>query len=164
MLEGVFKPLDVPLLHKYALTPVIHNAAQVEMLRAGDLPGAIDVYVKVNSGMNRLGCTPENFGANYQALRGHPRVKTLTLMTHFADADGATGVKAQLEWFLEMTKSFAGPRSAANSAALLRFPETHADWVRPGIMLYGRSPFPDRPAAAPGLAQALTLTSEALAL
>ena len=58
MLEGVFKPLDVPLLHKYALTPVIHNAAQVEMLRAGDLPGAIDVYVKVNSGMNRLGFTP----------------------------------------------------------------------------------------------------------
>src|SRR2546430_10387953 len=77
MLEGVFKPADVPLLHKYALTPVIHNAAQVGMLRAGELPGAVDVYVKLNSGMNRLGFTPENFGANSQALREHPRVKTV---------------------------------------------------------------------------------------
>ena len=163
MLEGVFKPADVPLLHKYALTPVIHNAAQVGMLRAGELPGAVDVYVKLNSGMNRLGFTPENFGANYQALREHPRVKTVTLMTHFADADGATGVKAQLEWFSEMTKSFAGPRSLANSAALLRFPETHADWVRPGIMLYGCSPFADRPADAFGLKPAMTLNSELIA-
>jgi alanine racemase len=163
MLEGVFQSADVPLLHKHALTPVIHNAVQVEMLRAGDLPGAIDVYIKVNSGMNRLGFTPESFGGNYQALRAHPRVKTLTVMTHFADADGATGVKAQLAWFSEMTKSFAGPRSLANSAALLRFPETVADWVRPGIMLYGCSPFADRPAEALGLKPAMTLSSELIA-
>jgi len=167
MLEGVFQPGDVPLLHKYALTPVIHNAAQVQMLRVGDLPGAIDVYFKVNSGMNRLGFTAETLGANYSALREHPRVKTLTLMTHFADADGATGVKAQLEWFGEMTKSFAGPRSLANSAALLRFPETQADWVRPGIMLYGCSPFgymsANLRADALGLKPAMTLTSELIA-
>jgi alanine racemase len=163
MLEGVFKPPDVALLHKYALTPVIHNTAQVEMLRAGDLAGAIDVYLKVNSGMNRLGFTAETLGASYKALREHPRVKTLTLMTHFADADGATGVQAQLEWFGEMTKSFAGPRSFANSAALLRFPETRADWVRPGIMLYGCSPFGDRSAEALGLKPAMTLGSELIA-
>jgi len=163
MLEGVFQPNDVPLLHQYTLTPVIHNAAQVEMLRAADLPGAIDVYLKVNSGMNRLGFTAETLGAGYKALREHPRVKTLTLMTHFADADGATGVGSQLEWFGEMTKSFAGPRSLANSAALLRFPETHADWVRPGIMLYGCSPFADRPAETLGLKPAMTLTSELIA-
>ena len=164
MLEGVFEPTDVALLHKYSLTPVIHNAAQVEMLRTGDLPGAIDVYLKVNSGMNRLGFTADTLGAHYRALREHPRVKTLTLMTHFADADGATGVKAQLEWFGEMTKSFPGPRSLANSAALLRFPEAHADWVRPGIMLYGCSPFADRPAQALDLKPAMTLTSELIAM
>jgi alanine racemase len=167
MLEGVFKAIDLPLLHKYALTPVIHNQLQLELLRTAALPGAIDVYLKVNSGMNRLGFTAETVGAAYNALREHPRVKTLTLMTHFADADGATGVKAQLEWFGEMTKSFAGPRSLANSAALLRFPETQADWVRPGIMLYGCSPFghlsADRPAAALGLKPAMTLTSELIA-
>jgi alanine racemase len=161
MLEGVFNSADVPLLHKYALTPVIHNAAQLEMLRA--LAGKIDVYLKANSGMNRLGFTAETLGASYRALREHPRIGTITLMTHFADADGATGVKAQLEWFGEMTKSFAGPRSLANSAALISFPETHADWVRPGIMLYGCSPFADRPADALGLKPAMTLTSEIIA-
>ncbi|HKU45322.1 MAG TPA: alanine racemase, partial [Burkholderiales bacterium] len=132
MLEGIFKPSDVALLDKYALTPVFHNAAQVEMLRSGTLSSAIDVYVKVNSGMNRLGFTAETLGASYSALREHPRVRQLTLMTHFADADGASGVKAQLDWFQEMTKSFSAPRSLANSAALLRFPEAHGDWVRPG--------------------------------
>jgi len=163
MLEGVFKPIDVPLLHKYALTPVIHNAAQVDMLRTAELEGEIDIYVKINSGMNRLGFTPESLGASYQALRENPRVKSITLMTHFADADGATGVKAQLEWFGEMTKSFPHKRSLANSAALLRFPEAHGEWVRPGIMLYGCSPFADRPAGTFDLKPAMTLTSELIA-
>jgi len=163
MLEGVFKPIDVPLLHKYALTPVIHNAAQVDMLRTAELEGKIDIYVKINSGMNRLGFTSESLGASYQALRENPRVKSITLMTHFADADGATGVKAQLEWFGEMTKSFPHKRSLANSAALLKFPEALGEWVRPGIMLYGCSPFADRPAGTFDLKPAMTLTSELIA-
>ena len=163
MLEGIFKSSDVALLDKYALTPVIHSAAQVEMLRSGTLASAIDVYVKVNSGMNRLGFSAETLGASYQALGEHPRVRQLTLMTHFADADGASGVKAQLDWFREMTKSFSGPRSLANSAALLRFPEARGDWVRPGIMLYGCSPFADRTAESLGLKPAMTLTTEIIA-
>ena len=85
-------------------------------------------------------------------------------MTHFADADGASGVKAQLEWFGEMTKSFPHKRSLANSAALLKFPEAHGEWVRPGIMLYGCSPFADRPAETFGLKPAMTLTSELIAI
>jgi alanine racemase len=163
MLEGIFKPADVPLLHEYSLTPVVHSAAQVELLRAAQLPGPIDVYVKVNSGMNRLGFTAETLGANYEALRQHPGVRTLTLMTHFADADGPSGVTAQLGWFGEMTKSFSGPRSMANSAALLRFPQARGDWVRPGIILYGCSPFADRSAEALGLKPAMTVTSEIIA-
>ena len=163
MLEGIFKPSDVALLDKYALTPVFHTPAQVEMLRAATLPSAIDVYVKVNSGMNRLGFTAETLGASFNALREHPRVRQLTLMTHFADADGASGVKAQLDWFQEMTKSFSAPRSLANSASLLRFPQAHGDWVRPGIMLYGCSPFADRTAESRGLKPAMTLTTEIIA-
>lgn len=163
MLEGVFKPVDVPLLHKYALTPVIHSPAQVDMLRTVEPGGPIDLYLKLNSGMNRLGFTPENLGGSYQALRENPHVKSITLMTHFADADGATGVKAQLEWFGEMTKSFPHKRSLANSAALLRYPEAHGEWVRPGIMLYGCSPFADRPAETFDLKPAMTLTSEIIA-
>ena len=162
MLEGPFASEDVRLLAEFALTPVIHHPRQLELL--GALARPIDVYFKLNTGMNRLGFTAANVQAGYQALRAHPRVSTITLMTHFADADGATGVSAQLERFGALTKSFAGPRSLANSAALLRFPETQADWVRPGIMLYGCSPFADQSAEALGLKPAMTLSSELIAI
>ena len=161
MLEGLFKPQDAELLAKYSLTPVIHRADQLEMLRAAAAP--LDVYLKVNSGMNRLGFGVEGLGAAVSALRALPQVRSVTMMTHFADADGASGVRAQLEWFRDLTKDFPGPRSLANSAALVRFPEARGDWVRPGIMLYGCSPFADRDAASLGLKPAMTLGSEIIA-
>jgi alanine racemase len=160
MLEGFFKAADIPLLHKYGLTPVIHNTEQVELFKAAQHPGELEVYLKVNSGMNRLGFATDGVRPAYNAVRMHPHVKNVTLMTHFADADGAGGVKDQLAWFRELTKDYAVPRSLANSAALIRFPETHADWVRPGIMLYGCSPFADRSAESLDLRPAMTLTSE----
>jgi alanine racemase len=160
MLEGFFKAADIPLLHKYGLTPVIHNPEQVELFKAAPHPGELEVYLKVNSGMNRLGFASDGVRPAYNAIRMHPHVKSVTLMTHFADADGAGGVKDQLAWFRELTKDYAVPRSLANSAALIRFPETHADWVRPGIMLYGCSPFADRSAEELDLKPAMTLTSE----
>ncbi len=164
MLEGFFKPADLPLAHKYGLTPVIHNPEQVEMLKRTALAGEIDLYVKVNSGMNRLGFGVESLRPAYNALRMHRQVRNLTLMTHFADADGAAGIKAQLDWFNELTRPFEEQqRSLANSAALLRFPEARGDWVRPGIMLYGGSPFADRSAEQLGLKPAMTLTSEIVA-
>jgi len=163
MLEGFFKPLDVPLLDKYSLTPVIHNPEQVEVLRRASLAGEIDVYVKVNSGMNRLGFTLDSLRPAYNAIRMHRQVRGVTLMTHFADADGPAGIKAQLDWFNEMTGEFGAPRSLANSAALIRYPETRAGWVRPGIMLYGCSPFAERSAQSLGLKPAMTLTTEIIA-
>jgi alanine racemase len=168
MLEGFFKPGDLPLLRKYALVPVIHNAEQAKMLAAATLEGEIDVYLKVNSGMNRLGFGAENLRPAYNAVRMHRQVRDVTLMTHFADADGPGGVKAQLAWFDEITQPFESQgRSLANSAALLRFPEARGDWVRPGIMLYGCSPFAgtsaSQSAAQLGLKPAMTLTSEIIA-
>lgn len=164
MLEGFFNAADLELLAKHQLTPVVHNPEQVEMLRRAALAGEIDIYLKVNSGMNRLGFGVESLRPAYNAVRMHPLVRSVTLMTHFADADGASGVKSQLEWFDELTRPFgAQGRSLANSAALLRFPEAHGDWVRPGIMLYGCSPFGDRSAEQLGLRPAMTLTSEIIA-
>src|SRR5687767_8997124 len=161
MLEGFFKPIDLALLPRYALTPVIHNAEQVEMLRHSALEREIDCYLKVNSGMNRLGFGVEGLRPAYNALRMHPQVRSVVLMTHFADADGASGVRAQLDWFNDLTKAFEpGGRCLANSAALLRFPEARGDWVRPGIMLYGCSPFADQTAGELGLKPAMTLASE----
>ena len=167
MLEGVFAAADVALLSQYALTAVIHHPGQVEMLRRAPPVAPLDVYVKVNSGMNRLGFGLDSLRANVDALRAIPGIRSLTWMTHFADADGASGVRGQLAWFQELTKDFnAGaplPRSLANSAALLRFPEARGDWVRPGIMLYGGSPFADATAQALGLRPAMTLSSEIIA-
>ena len=161
MLEGFFKPEDIELLARHQLTPVIHNIEQIEMLEKTRFQGALPVYLKVNSGMNRLGFAVDNLRLAWNALAAHAGVDSVTLMTHFADADGDSGVAAQLQWFNELTQPFEAPRSLANSAALLRFPEqTRADWVRPGIMLYGCSPFSFKSAEEIGLRPAMTLSSE----
>jgi len=161
MLEGFFKPGDIALLGKHRLTPVIHNIEQIEMLEKAGVQGPLDVYLKVNSGMNRLGFAVDNVRLAWNALQGNSGVASVTLMTHFADADGESGVAAQLQWFNELTQPFEAPRSLANSAALLRFAEeTRADWVRPGIMLYGCSPFSFKSAEDIGLRPAMTLAAE----
>ncbi len=161
LLEGIFRPEDIPLLARHRLTPVFHNLEQIEMLKNATVDGRIDAYLKVNSGMNRLGFNVDNVRVAWNALAAHPGIGSVTLMTHFADADGETGIGQQLGWFDQLTKDFAAPRSLANSAALLRFPDqTRADWVRPGIMLYGCSPFSFKSAEELGLKPAMTLTSE----
>ena len=108
--------------------------------------------------MNRLGMGAVNLRRAREMLAGRPGV-ALTLMTHFADADGERGVAGQLARFRAMAGDWAGPVSLANSAAMLRHPQTHADWVRPGIMLYGSSPFADASAESLGLQPVMTLES-----
>jgi alanine racemase len=170
MLEGPFELADVGEAQRNALTLVIHSALQVEMLAAAAGGSKIDCYLKVNTGMNRLGFAADGLHAAYAALRASPHVGAVTLMTHFADADGAGGIGEQLKVFDERVKAL-GPlsRSLANSAALLRFPkEAAADWVRPGIMLYGGSPFghmsADSSAEALGLKPVMTLSSRIIAV
>ncbi|TAK48217.1 MAG: alanine racemase [Betaproteobacteria bacterium] len=160
LLEGFFDASDMPLVCRHGLTPVIHCMEQLAILEAAPPEGPIDVYLKVNSGMNRLGFTAASAPRAWQALHRHPRVRSITWMTHFADADGAEGVAGQLERFGAMTRALEAPHCLANSAALLRYPQTRGDWVRPGIMLYGCSPFPDQNAADLGLRPAMTLRSE----
>jgi len=166
MLEGTFEPADVPLAQHHTLTLVVHNAAQVEMLGGAAPAGELDVYLKANTGMNRLGFGADALHAAHAALRANRRVRDVTLMTHFADADGAAGIAGQLAVFDKMIKPLGpAPRSLANSAALLRFPkETAGDWVRPGIMLYGCSPFSERSAESLGLKPVMTLSSKIIAV
>jgi alanine racemase len=169
MLEGFFKEEDIAPLARHSLTPVIHSIDQLEKLERTRCDGKIGVYLKVNSGMNRLGFNVDNVRLAWNALEAHPAVDSITLMTHFADADGDGGVAAQLQWFNELTQPFmeGSPpaRSLANSAALLRFPkEAAADWVRPGIMLYGCSPFGFKSAQDIGLRPVMTLSSELIAV
>lgn len=142
LLEGFFSPKDLPEIAARRLTVVVHTAEQLDWLASVSLPAGtrVPLFLKINSGMNRLGIPPAQAVAALARLRAWPHAGTIGLMTHFADADGERGVDAQLARFRPLTEGFDGPLTMANSAALLRFPQTHADWVRPGILLYGASP------------------------
>jgi len=169
LLEGFFTPDDLPLVAEYDLACVIHSPHQIAMLDNFSRRGCLQVWLKVNSGMNRLGFAPQDISAVMEKLKAHPAVRDITLMTHFSHADEASGVTAQLEIFNTLAAPYRVARSLANSAALLRYPATHADWVRPGIMLYGASPFAQGSEEQPGVQQlglrpVMTLHSEIISV
>jgi len=164
LLEGVFEADDLQAVGEHGLSIVVHDPEQIALLEAVRLPTRVPVYLKLNSGMNRLGFAAGEYRKVFERLARSPVVSGITLMTHFADADGLSGVAEQLHRFEAATAQIEAPRSLANSAALLRFPETHFDWVRPGIMLYGCSPFADTTAATIGLKPVMTLTAELIAV
>ena len=164
LLEGFFASDELPLLAEYELTSVIHSTQQLAMLDAYPRRNALQVWLKINTGMNRLGFTPEQVPAAMEKLKSHPAVRDVTLMTHFSNADEAEGVAEQLERFKGLTAAYRLPCSLANSAALLRYPSTHSEWVRPGIMLYGASPFADTSAQQIGLRPVMTLSSEIISV
>ena len=164
LLQGFFSPEELEPIAEHGLTTVVHDTEQLAMLEKARLPKRIAVVAKLNTGMNRLGFPAENVRSVLDRLRNCPSAGAVALMTHFADADGKRGVRWQLERFEAATAGVDLPRSLANSAALLRYPEAHKDWVRPGIMLYGCSPFPDESAETLGLKPAMTLASELIAV
>ena len=165
MLEGPYQPEDLPLFAELELTPVLHTLWQVAALVDAGLPLRLPVYLKLNTGMNRLGFDQDEFTAAVARLAAADCAASVTLMTHFAEADEARGIDQQLERFRAMAGGRDLPVSLANSAALLRFPESVGDWVRPGIMLYGASPFPAMQSAAElDLRPVMTLESELIAV
>jgi alanine racemase len=137
--------------------------AQVRALVASKLSNPIDIAVKLNTGMNRLGFDVSELSSALRLLKRNASVAGITLMTHFADADGASGIADQLTVFRKAVQGLDLPLSMANSAAILRYPESHGDWVRPGIMLYGSSPFPGATAESFGLKPVMSLHSKLIA-
>ena len=162
LLEGFYTTDELPLLTRHRLIPVVHRLDQVQQLLAAGWPADLPVYLKINTGMNRLGFNTAGLAVARQALAG--KGVPVVLMTHFADADGTRGVDWQLQRFAAMTAGMGDARSLANSAALLRFTHAIGDWGRPGIMLYGGSPFADITADALGLEPVMTLQSEVIAV
>ncbi len=164
LLEGFFDAADIPVCAEYGLIPGVHRIEQLQMIRAAGRAQPLPIYLKLNTGMNRLGFTLPQLAAVQRELALSPAVGALTLMAHFAEADGGRGVAWQMETFNAMRALFpAGtPVSLANSAAVLRHPQTVHDWARPGIMIYGGSPFADESAASFDLKPAMTLTSKIL--
>ena len=164
LLEGFFDERELTVIAQYDLACVIHSAWQIAMLDAYPGRKKLDVWLKVNSGMNRLGFTPQQAVQALEQVRRHHAVRDITLMTHFANADEARGIAEPLALFNDFAAQHRKSRSLANSAALLRYPQTHGDWVRPGLMLYGASPFADVSAQQLGLQPAMTLRSRILAV
>ncbi len=165
LLEGVFEPDELPVcaLHDFHVT--VHGEQQLHWLESARLARPLHVCLKLNTGMSRLGFEAERAGEIAARLSRCPNVCSITLMMHFATADDpALGIEWQLERFRRATGGLNLPVSMANSAALLDYPRTHAQWVRPGITLYGSSPFATRPARELGLQPAMTLGSSIIAI
>ena len=165
MLEGPYQADELALYAEFELTPVLHTMWQVDALVEARLPVRLPVYIKLNTGMNRLGFNEDEFATALDRLVAADCVGQVTLMTHFAGADEPSGIEQQLQRFQDMAGDRRLPVSVANSATVLRFPEAVGDWVRPGIMLYGASPFPALKSAAElDLRPVMTLESELIAV
>lgn len=165
--EGCFKTDDLKLAAHHQLNLVVHQEDQVRMLEGCSLSSRLAIYLKMNSGMNRLGFASQNYRAAYARLHALAHVSNITHMTHFANADAkesvAVSVQQQMQLFETTLGKLPGERSVSNSAAMLSGIPLRSDWVRPGIMLYGSSPFAHRSARELGLKPAMTLRSEIIA-
>lgn len=165
LLEGVFSPDELVTASEQDVSLVVHGDKQIEMIENASPHTPVAVFLKMNTGMNRLGFKSKDYVAALNRLASCKNVKgEITLMTHFATADEDEGVAAALALFQKTTQGLSYPSSLANSAALLRYPETHTDWVRPGIMLYGATPVAGTAAASYGLKPAMSFTSEIIAV
>lgn len=148
LLEGIFEAADVALLGEHNFNSAVHCIEQVKMLEYTKLFNPIDVHLKMNTGMNRLGFRPDEYAAAYARLRAIPGIRNITLMTHFANADELEHprltVHEQVRRFQQGAQGLAGERSLSNSGGVLQqaalASELSNDWVRPGIMLYGGTP------------------------
>jgi alanine racemase len=172
LLEGCFEPRDLELCSRLDLWHTVHADVQIDWLAAHKTKAPHRVFLKMNSGMNRLGFRPEAYRSAWTRLNALPQVDEISLMTHFSDADGPRGVAHQLQAFAAATRDLPGERSLSNSAAVLRHTGpgstdglgVSSDWVRAGILCYGSAPdFPAGDIRHWGLWPAMTLRSRLIA-
>jgi len=166
LLEGCFEASEYAIAAQLGLDLVIQGAAQAEALLASDLVRPLNVWLKLDSGMHRLGFDAANLRHWYARLENAEQVNELNLLSHFACADerGHPLTEQQVERFLDLLDLDFSHRSLANSAAVLTIPAAHMDWLRPGIMLYGATPFAELSARELGLKPAMTLAARVIAV
>lgn len=170
LLEGAFEARDLEACSTSNLWHVLHRQEQVEWLSAHKTQQAHHVFLKVNTGMNRLGFSSEMARSVYARLSHMPQVQEVSWMTHFSDADAHNGIDQQMLVWHNTTTGLEGECSLANSAAILRYSQADqapvmADWVRAGIAMYGASPdYPQHSAQDWGLMPVMTLTSRLIAI
>jgi alanine racemase len=167
LLEGVFDAEQLSAAASAGFELVVHDRQQIELLRATPIKTRFKVWLKFDSGMNRLGFKGSEFPAAHAALRELACVEQpVNLFTHLASADSPDlpTTTEQLTKFAAITHGLPGERSMANSAGMVGFPEAQAEWVRPGLLLYGVSPFAGLIGADHGLRPVMTLHSHVIAV
>lgn len=167
VLEGFTCAEELELLLQHRLDAVVHSEAQLDILEACSEGGMCSAWLKLDTGMNRLGFGVREFDEAYRRLSRCAHVRQpVNLMTHFSDADEIDNNKtaAQIDLFERTVAGLPGERSLANSAGILGWQQSLSDWVRPGVMLYGISPFPDRTGPELDLQPVMTLQSRLIAV
>lgn len=167
LMEGFFASDELALICELDLDIMVHQRSQIEALKRLTLPMPIRVWLKVDTGMNRLGFVPSELAHAWHELSKCPNVASIEcIVSHLAEADNIDSKKTitQLHQFIQATADLTCKRSLANSAAILAWPETHNDWVRPGITLFGISPFPGKIGMDHGLQPVMTVISELIAI
>ena len=166
LLEGVFEQRDLELCSRLGLWHTVHCDEQIQMLATHKTEVPHRVFLKMNSGMNRLGFQPAQYRAAWTRLNALPQVDEISLSTHFSDADGPKGIAEQMKVFNAATQDLPGERSVANSAASLRHSlQAAGDWIRPGIALYGSAPdYPEHAGADWKLLPSMTLATKIIAI
>ena len=142
LLEGFFEAIELPEIVANDLWIVVHSQWQVEILLAAKLAKPLHVWLKMDSGMHRVGLPPNEYVQAYERLKNHKIVAKIVMMTHFANADNLSSKHTllQIETFENTIEGLSAKTSLANSAAILGWKQAKCDWTRPGIMLYGADP------------------------
>ena len=166
LLEGVYSHADLDLVAQHGLEPVIHSFEQLQALESWSGNAKLSVWCKVDTGMNRLGFRTDEFALAWSRLSGSSKVQQLRIMTHLADADNREQVRTpdQISRFMRLANDLGVERSIGNSAGLIAWPEARVEWVRPGLMLYGMSPFASTAGPDLGLRPAMTLIAPLIAI
>ena len=166
LLEGLFGPDEISLINGYRLDVVVHHESQLQWLAQGHLLHPLDAWLKIDSGMHRLGFAADHVREIVAHLRKIPQIETVRYMTHFSCADDLDNpdTRLQIEVFNQAVAAVDGEHALANSAGILGWPAARADWVRPGIMLYGGSPLRGHTAQSLGLQPVMTLGTRLIAI
>lgn len=167
LLEGFYEAAELPILIANNLQTVVHNELQLTALEQTPLEGQLKVWLKLDTGMHRLGIEPQQFSVFYRRLWQCPAVLPgIRLMSHFSSADelSSSSTPRQLALFEQLIAGKAEQRSLANSAAILAWPATHAEWVRPGLILHGISPFSEQTGQQHQLQPVMRLSSRLMAI
>lgn len=167
LMEGLFYEEELQIASRHDFSLVVHHLPHVEMLERAKVRKPFSIWLKLNTGMHRLGIDPADTREIYERLQKLSSVKQpIGLMTHLAEADAiaSNSTPDQLKLFHVATQHLPGPRSMANSAGIIAWPDSHGDWVRPGLMMYGASPFADKTGLDHGLLPVMTLWSRLIAI